>query len=170
MHFEIVLVTFSHSILHDSMTLINLRSLIVVFFFTLVACKSHEDVEFRGIQIRGVTGSEGSIVTVKADAILFNPNEVKGKVRSIDVAVLYKGVEVAEVNQLSKTKVPGNAEFSVPLVLKVDMDKLNTDFLSQLTNILSKKGIDLQFVGNVKVSRHGGLDKGPGEQRERRTF
>ena len=152
------------------MTLINLRSLIVVFFFALVACKSHEDVEFRGIQIRGVTGSEGSIVTVKADAILFNPNEVKGKVRSIDVAVLYKGVEVAEVNQLSKTKVPGNAEFSVPLVLKVDMDKLNTDFLSQLTNILSKKGIDLQFVGNVKVSIHGFGYKVPVDHSESITF
>jgi len=147
-----------------------MRSLILVFLLAMVSCKSHEDVQFRGIQIRGVTGSEGSFITVKADAILFNPNDVKGKVRSIDVAVLYNGKEVAKVNQLSKTKVPANAEFKVPLVMKVDMNKLNTDFLSQLSNILSKKGIELQFVGNVKVSIHGFGYKVPVDHRESITF
>lgn len=144
--------------------------LLVFVLGALGGCKSHEDVEFRGIRNTVISGSDGSNVIVNADAVLFNPNDVKGRVRFIDVMVKYKDKEVATVTQVGKTTVPRNAEFTIPLVLHVDMKKLNDDFLSQLSSILSRRGVELEFVGNVKVSIHGFRYKVPVNHRENITF
>ena len=147
-----------------------MKKLVIVLCVLIVGCKTHEDVEFIGLKNTQVSGTEGTMIIVNADAVLFNPNEVKGKLRSIDVVVFHEDKEVARVNHVSKTKVLGNSEFIVPLVLKVDMNKLNSDFLSKITSIFSKKGIDLQFVGNVRVSIHGIGYKVPVNHTERITF
>jgi len=158
-----------HSLL-DNVQLTIMRSLILVLLVFSISCKKQEDIKFIGIKNTHITGTEGHMVIVNAVAVLFNPNQVTGKVRSIDVAILYKGKEVANVSQLDKTKVPANSTFSVPLVMAVDMDKLNTDLLSQLSNILSKKGFELHFVGNVKVSIRGFGYKVPVNHKESITF
>ncbi len=113
---------------------------------------------------------DGRFVNVNVDAILFNPNKVKGKVKSVDVKVLYNDKEVAQVKHIGVTHVKANSNFSVPLEMAVDMEKINEDLLSNLSAIFSNKGIKLRFVGDVKVSIHGIAYKVPIDHIESITF
>ncbi len=147
-----------------------MRNILVLFVVLLVGCKNQQDVEFVGIKNTEITGSDGSTVIVNFDALMFNPNKAGGKIRDIDVVVFYQGKEIARVEQIEKIKVKGNTRFSIPLVMSVDLNKLNTNFLSQISSILSGKGIELHFVGNVKVSIHGFGYKVPVDHKESITF
>ncbi len=147
-----------------------MRNILVLFVVLLVGCKNQQDVEFVGIKNTEITGSDGSTVIVNFDALMFNPNKAGGKIRDIDVVVFYQGKENARVDQVEKIKVKGNTRFSIPLVMSVDLNKLNTNFLSQISSILSGKGIELHFVGNVKVSIHGFGYKVPVDHKESITF
>ncbi len=149
----------------------SLKKLVfVLVVFTLYSCHDPEDVEFVSITNVNVTGTEGRFIMVNVDAILFNPNKVKGKVKSVDISVLYKDKEVALVKQVEVTRVSANSNFSVPLEMAVDMDKINNDIFSSLSSILSNKGIKLRFVGDVRVSIHGIAYKVPVDYVESITF
>ncbi len=136
----------------------------------LIGCKNQEDVEFIGIKNTRVTGIDGSMVIINIDAVMFNPNKAGGKIRAVDVAVFYRGKEIAQVDQVEKISVKGNSEFRVPLQMSVDINKLNTNLLSQISSIISKKGIELHFIGNVKVRIHGFGYKVPVDYKENIIF
>jgi len=145
----------------------------LLFISTIIAftsCYNADDVEFVGIENTKVTGTDGQFVKVSIDAILFNPNKVKGKVKSVDIVVLYNNIGVAQVRQMGVAHVKANSKFSIPLEMAVDMQKINTDLLSNLSSIFSNKGIKLHFVGDVKVSIHGIAYKVPIDHIESITF
>ena len=120
----------------------------------LTGCKL-EPVTFERITNVSILGSEGDFINMDADAILFNPNSASGQVQSIELDVYFKDNQIAEIEELSKVKVPANGEFKVPLRLKLNKQKIQSNWLETLAGIISSRSLDLHFKGHIKLKIHG---------------
>jgi len=130
----------------------NIIPILPVLFICIlcISCRP-EQVEFIKIDNAVVIGSEGHFVVVEADAILFNPNKTNGRVKTVDIAVFFKEQKVAHVNESATVKVRAEKEFSIPLRMKLDMNKIQENWLNNLVAILRDKSVELHFTGYIRI-------------------
>lgn len=126
--------------------------LVFVFPFSLVSCeRPKEDIVLK--QIRDVVADASSDPMLKAEAIFFNPNNISGKLKNIDVEIFVNGKKAGVVDKDYKVKIPANGEFSVPLEVKLNMKELGG--LQTILGMIGGKKFDIQYVGKIKLSYHG---------------
>lgn len=129
----------------------------VVLFFVLVHClgackRPEEDIVFK--QVRGVVvDASESTPRLKADAIFFNPNDMKGKLKKIELTIFVDGKKAGQVDQKLSLIIPANAEFTIPVEVKLDLKELG--LMSTLFSILGAKKMDVQYVGNIHLNYRG---------------
>ena len=123
--------------------------------FLLLSGCSLEPVTFDRITNVRLLDREDHFVNMEADAVLYNPNNASGKVKSIDLEVYFQERRIALVSELADAKVSANSEFEVPLRMKLDMDKIQENWLETLAGIFNKRSLDLHFKGKIKLKIHG---------------
>ena len=95
----------------------------VAAILLLMACeKPDQDIVLR--DIRDVVVDATSEPMLKANAIFYNPNNMRGRIRKIDVEIFVNGKKAASVDQSLKTSIPAQAEFTVPLEVKLAIKEL----------------------------------------------
>lgn len=132
----------------------KISSLTICLFFLIVAvgCKRpKEDIVLK--QIRDVVVDATTEPMLKANAIFYNPNAMRGKLRRINVDIFVDGKKAASVNQELKTIIPANAEFSVPLEVKLAMKELG--IMDTLLGMIGGKTFEVRYEGSLKLSYHG---------------
>lgn len=124
-----------------------------VFFVALLQSCVPEtrDVELR--QIKSVVGDITDEPTLKADVVFFNPNVQKGKLRKIEANVFVNGKKAAVVDQKLNIQVPGNAEFTVPLEMKINLEEQG--LLNTLLSLVGAKKVKVRYQGSVRVIYKG---------------
>jgi LEA14-like dessication related protein len=90
---------------------------------------------------------------LKANAIFYNPNSTRGKLRRINVDIFVNGKKAASVNQDLKTIIPANNEFSVPIEVKLAIKELG--FMDTLLGMIGGKKFEVRYEGSLKLSYHG---------------
>lgn len=133
-------------------------------------CSYEEPIKFLYLREVKVNGVDDGKLLVSGNAVFENPNKLKGKIKKVDIYVIHKGDTLARVNEINKMKVPANGEFSVPLTMKLSINKLQKGLLSNLVSIISHRTVDLSFSGNIKVSSWGISQKVPVEYAESIRF
>ena len=108
---------------------------------------------FKDIRNAKITKGEKGVVNMKADAILYNPNDVSAKLKSIDIEVFIKDQKVAKIKENYSLKISRLSEFSVPLNL--DLDLSNLGLINSLLGFIQGKQFDAHYVGKAKVMMHG---------------
>ena len=103
--------------------------------------------------VRDVIVDAAEQPTLKANAIFYNPNNVRLRLKKIDVEVFVEDKKVAAVNQLLKTTIPARGEFSVPLRVTLAMKELG--LMNTLFGFLGGKKLAVRYVGTLKLSYHG---------------
>jgi hypothetical protein len=103
--------------------------------------------------IRDVVVDATSEPMLKANAIFYNPNKIKGKLRKIDVEIFVNGKKAASVDQSLKTAIPAAAEFTVPLEVKLAMKELG--FMDTILGMVGGKTFNIHYKGSLKLSYHG---------------
>ena len=138
-------------IIHQrSTTGIVLSLLLLIVFVT--GCKGpKEDIVLRNI--RDVVVDASSEPMLKANAIFYNPNNMRGKLKKINVAIFVNGKKAATVDQELKTSIPANAEFTVPLEVKLAIKELG--FVDTLLGVVGGKKFDVRYEGFLRLSYHG---------------
>lgn len=129
-------------------------SLYLLFFFLVLfaSCeRPKEEIVLR--QIKDVVVDATSEPLLKANAIFFNPNDVRGKLKRINVDIFVNGKKAASVNQELKTLIPANAEFAVPLEVKLAIKELG--FMDTLLGVIGGKTFEVRYEGFLKLSYHG---------------
>lgn len=130
-----------------------------LFLFLLIAtaafsCKKPDkELEFRhvtNIQVKKVTGEE---VLLSADAVFYNPNTMKMKLRGIDVDVFVTGNKVGEINQDIKTIIPALDDFTVPFDAVFNIRQVGG--LGTLLSIMGGRKLQVRYDGHIKVTVHG---------------
>lgn len=126
------------------------------YFFiaaTIIAgCKApDEDIVLR--HIRDVVVDASSDPVLKANAIFYNPNKMRGRIKKIDVDIYVNGKKAATVDQQLKTAIPAKGEFAVPIVVKLNMKELG--FMDTLLGVIGGKKFEVRYEGTLKLSYHG---------------
>jgi LEA14-like dessication related protein len=133
----------------------NDRNFVFLFFLLLVlvtGCKRpKEDIVLR--QIKDVVVDASSDPLLKANAIFYNPNSMRGKLRKIKVDVYVNGKKAASVDQDLKTVIPANNEFTVPIEVKLAIKELG--FMDTLLGMIGGKTFEVRYEGSLKLSYHG---------------
>jgi LEA14-like dessication related protein len=104
-------------------------------------------------QIKDVVVDATSEPTLKANAIFYNPNDLRGKLRRINVDIFVDGKKAASVNQQLKTIIPANGEFSVPIVVNLAIKELG--IMDTLLGVIGGKKFEVRYEGSLKLSYHG---------------
>jgi LEA14-like dessication related protein len=132
---------------------VRLRVYLALFVAVLsVACsRPKEDIVLR--QIKDIVVDATSEPMLKANAIFFNPNPIRGKLKRINVDIFVNGKKAASVNQELKTTIPSNAEFSVPIEVRLAMKELG--FMDTVLGMIGGKKFEVRYEGSLKLSYHG---------------
>jgi LEA14-like dessication related protein len=129
---------------------IVLSLLLLIVFVT--GCKGpKEDIVLRNI--RDVVVDASSEPMLKANAIFYNPNNMRGKLKKINVEIFVNGKKAATVDQDLKTSIPANNEFTVPLEVKLAIKELG--FVDTLLGMVGGKKFDVRYEGFLRLSYHG---------------
>ncbi|HEY3402114.1 MAG TPA: hypothetical protein VGK59_01940 [Ohtaekwangia sp.] len=124
----------------------------LLLLMAIVSCKAPEqDVVLR--RIKDVVVDATSEPTLKAQAVLFNPNKHHGKLKRIKMEIFVNEKKAGTVDQKLNITIPGNDEFSVPLEVKLATKEFG--FLDTLLGVFGGKKFDVHYVGSIRVSYHG---------------
>src|SRR6218665_3332816 len=111
-------------------------SLIGIVFVILTACeRPNERIVLRNI--RDVVVDASTEPTLKANAVFFNPNDMRGRLKKIDIVIYVNGKRAAHVDQRLRTVIPAKGEFKVPLEVKLSIKELG--FMDTLLGVLGGK-------------------------------
>lgn len=124
---------------------------VLLVLLTLVSCKPKEDVQLR--QIRDIIVDATTEPLLRANAILYNPNNLRMTVKKIDMEVFVDGKKAAIIDQQMKIKVPANAEFTVPLEVKLNMKEIG--LLDAVFAVIGGKRMQIQYKGSIRLQYKG---------------
>jgi LEA14-like dessication related protein len=126
--------------------------LFLTLMLVIVSCDGpDEKIVLR--KIRDVVVDASTEPVLKANAVFYNPNEVRGKLKRINIEVYVDGKKAAFVNQKLKTKIPANGEFIVPLEVKLNIKELG--FMDTLLGVIGGKTFEVRYEGSLKLSYRG---------------
>jgi LEA14-like dessication related protein len=121
---------------------------------TFAACKGpKENVVLRGISIKSVEPESDGNSLLKADAIFFNPNSGRMRLKGIQIDVLLEGRKAAHVDQHLSSLIRGNSEFTVPLEIHLNLKEVG--LLDTILSLFGGKKYGIQYTGNIKASIRG---------------
>lgn len=124
---------------------------LVLAGLTTGCSRPKEDIVLR--QIKDIVVDATSEPMLKANAIFYNPNAVRGKLKRINVDIFVDGKKAASVNQELKTIIPSNDEFAVPIEVKLAMKELG--FMDTVLGMIGGKKFEVRYEGSLKLSYHG---------------
>jgi LEA14-like dessication related protein len=125
---------------------------VIVVLIVLAGCrKPDQDIELR--VIRDVVVDANTEPMLKANAIFYNPNKVRGRLKKIDIEIFVNGKKAASVNQSLKTSIPAAAEFTVPLEVNLAIKELG--LMDTIFGMIGGKTFKIHYKGSLKLSYHG---------------
>jgi|TARA_R110002012_G_C11568558_1_gene604139 hypothetical protein len=129
--------------------------LLSTLFLTIFSCTVNEKPEFIALQNFEVIESTSKQITLQADALFNNPNDVGGTLETEGIAVLINGNDLAKVSSKA-FKIPAKKDFTIPLTAMIPTDSLysNTNLSGLLGSLLTKK-MTVQFKGELKYKVFG---------------
>lgn len=124
----------------------------VAFFLVLLSCeRPKEEIVLR--QIKDVVADATSEPLLKAQAVFYNPNNISGRLKNIDIEIFVNGKKAGTVDKDYKLKIPAQGEFTVPIEVKLNMKELG--LIDTLLGMFGGKKFDVQYVGKLRLSYHG---------------
>jgi LEA14-like dessication related protein len=123
----------------------------LVIFFLFSCSQPREKIILRNI--KDVVVDATSEPLLKANAIFFNPNDVRGKLKKADVVISLNGKEVGHIKQDFQLSIPANDEFTLPIEVHLNMKELG--FVDTILGMVGGKKYEVHYLGSVKLSYKG---------------
>ena len=131
-----------------------MRIFCLILFVALLtgSCVPKEQVVLKSINIKEVLPGKGGNPILMAEAIFYNPNSARMRLKRIDIDVMVDGKNAARVDQHLSALIKAKSEFTVPLEVQLNMKE---GLLDTILSLFGGKTYDLLFVGSMKVSVNG---------------
>ena len=129
----------------------KLRLLIGCVAIMLSGCLPKDSVQLREIKNVMVVPAAEPILT--GDAVFFNPNNSRMKLRKINVDVYVDGKKSATVNHDLKIIARANSEFTIPL--KVQLSMKDMGLMETIRSLFGGKIYEIHYLGHLKVNVNG---------------
>lgn len=132
-----------------------MRNKLVFFSFLLLAtsCVPKEQIVLRVIRNVTIdTGLDGEPL-LKGEAVFYNPNSTRMKLKEINVDVFVDGKKSAIVKQKFNALIKPRSEFTVPLEIQLSLKDIG--LLDTLFSLLGGKQYEIHFLGNIRIHVRG---------------
>lgn len=126
-------------------------AMLLLLFLASGCRKPEEDIVLRHVRDVVVDATSGPVL--KANAIFYNPNNMRGRLKKIDVEIFVNGKKAASVEQALKTSIPAASEFTVPLEVKLAIKELG--LMDTIFGMIGGKTFEVHYKGSLKLSYHG---------------
>ncbi|OUS00691.1 hypothetical protein A9Q86_07990 [Flavobacteriales bacterium 33_180_T64] len=137
-----------------------MRKLILLLTISILifSCSVNEKPVFVAVKNIQLEDANSKTLTLNANAIFQNPNDVGGSLKSDAISVYVNDIKVAQISS-ENFKVPAKKEFTVPLKVKINTDSIlklkGTDAIGSLLNSLLSKKIKVQYKGEIIYKTFG---------------
>lgn len=127
----------------------KLLIILSTIFLLIFSCNIKEKPEFLRVENIKVLESTSNHVTLTADALFLNPNDIGGELKTDEIKVFVNNNEMATVSTKS-FKVPAKNEFSIPLKANIPTDSIfSNKNIGGLIGSLFSKTIKVQYKGDI---------------------
>jgi LEA14-like dessication related protein len=117
------------------------------------SCLPKQIVELKDIQNLRVAPGPNGFPVLQGDAVFFNPNKSRMKLKAIKVEVFVDDKKAAVADHELDVLVKGQSEFTVPL--KVELQMKDFGLTDALKSLLGGKTYKLHYLGSLKVNVNG---------------
>ncbi|WP_458626204.1 LEA type 2 family protein [Winogradskyella sp. PC D3.3] len=132
------------------------RLLMFSLIFTLLFnCSFTKKPEFVRLEDFEVVDSNSKNITIRAEALFLNKNDVGGTLKTDDLKVYINELELASVVS-EEFDVPKREKFTIPLTIKVETDSFTNDKnLGSLLGSLLLQKLKVHIKGEIKYKIMG---------------
>lgn len=123
----------------------------IVCLLVISGCGPKKDIEFK--YIKDVIVDANTEPLLRGNAVLFNPNRQRMKLRKINVDVYVNDKKTARIDQEPSILIPAEAEFTIPLEVKLNMKELG--FMDTLFGVLGGKKMKVRYKGTISITYKG---------------
>jgi len=124
-----------------------------VFILLISSCAVNKKPVFIKVDNIKVLKATASSITLSADALFKNPNDIGGKISTDAIKVIINGAKVATVSS-KQFKVPARKEFAIPLMVEIPTKRIfknnKNGIIGGLLNSILNKSIKIQFKGVLR--------------------
>lgn len=123
---------------------------IVCLIFVLTACLPKNDIQLR--DVKNFSLAMGASQAISGEAVFFNPNSSRMKLRQVKIDVFLDGEKSAFVDQDTKVVAKPKSDFTIPVTLQL---KEGIRIQDLLLSALRGKKYQVRYLGHLKVSVNG---------------
>lgn len=131
--------------------LLNTLLIVLISAFAFQCQKPGQDIVLR--RVKDVVVDATSDPMLKANAVFYNPNKVRGRIKKVKVDIYVNGKKAANVDQDFKLVVPSQSEFTVPIEVKLAVKELG--FMDTVLGMIGGKKFEVRYEGFLKLNYHG---------------
>ena len=124
----------------------------MILFLGLMGCLPKEDLQFKKVRNVALTVS-GTTPILKGDLLLYNPNDMRMKLKKLDLVILLNDKEAGKVDQKLRQEIPAQDEFIVPIEVAVSLKEIG--ILDAISSILGNKKNTVGIKGKIRGSVNG---------------
>ena len=126
-----------------------------LIFTLLFSCNFTKKPEFVRLEDFEVIDSNSKNITIRAEALFLNKNDVGGTLKTDDLKVYINDLELASVVS-DEFDVPKRENFTIPLTIKVATESLiNNKNLGSLLGSLISQSLKVHIKGEIKYKIMG---------------
>lgn len=128
---------------------------VLIVCMSFVACSGPKTPEFKTVKRARIVGTQGSVYTVSADAIYFNPNSMGGDLTGMEMDIFVDDKKITHLSQDKSAVIPPESEFTVPISFDVDVNKVikeDKNFLKSALDKLLKQSLEVKYKGHLKAT------------------
>lgn len=123
----------------------------LICMMLLQSCGPKEDIQFK--YVKDVIVDANTEPLLRGNAVLYNPNKQRMKLRKMNVDVYINDKKTARIDQEPSIVIPAEAEFTVPLEVKLNMKELG--FMDTLFGVLGGKKMKVRYKGTISITYKG---------------
>jgi len=142
---------------------------ILVFVILFVcSCVPKEQVVLRAINNLTVEQGTGTDPLLKAEAVFYNPNNMRMKLKEINMDVFLDGKKSAHSEQKFNSLIKEESEFTVPLEVQLSLKEIG--LLDTILGFFGGRKYEVRYAGYIRVSVNGISIKVPVDETEEVKF
>lgn len=121
----------------------------------LSSCHKPESPEFKYLDNVVVNLESLTSANLHAEAVLHNPNKNTITIKRADIDIIVDEKVIAVLEQDFDIKALGNADFMIPLDVKIKLRDLNLNSIGSALGLLGDNGQEIHYLGKIKVKAYG---------------
>jgi hypothetical protein len=120
----------------------------------LSSCQKVKDLEFKEYKNLKFDNLNFKSADMKVDLVYFNPNNFGLELARTDLDIFLDDNLLGHSTQNLQVNIPRKANFTIPLLVNVDIKNLIKNGVVGFTSYMDKD-VKIKFLGNIKLGKAG---------------